>query len=242
MPRCWSRPGSATASTSSVRPVETSGRYRPAVAVQGGSGLRRSRLRFRLGQRAGHVSRGEDQLELDAGRRPPGERGRQDQVCRGRLRRLPQSGAVYAVIATATDGHRPAPRRARGAPGGSAKRANGRVRRRIRSPGRRGRNDSPRDTLARSPAVAVCRAGEDAPPAPDDSRGDERGTAAAVAGRGDEGGDATISVCAALLGSEHSLRHRNRIRHQYQSAGEPPKRVPSKELRTSFRIGPHAPA
>lgn len=96
-------------STSLAPHAETSGRYRPAVATEGRARLRSARLRGRLGPAGGYVPARKYQFELDAGRRSAEERGDQDQVCRGRLRRLPEPRAMHAVVTTAEDGHHPAP-------------------------------------------------------------------------------------------------------------------------------------
>lgn len=87
--------------------------------------------------------------------------------------------------------------------------------------GWRGGDDCPGEALAWPPAVALRRAGEDAPPAPNDGGGDERGLETAVAGGRAESVDTAVNVRAAASASEHGLMSWNRIRHQYQSAGEP---------------------
>ena len=85
-------------------------------------------------------------------------------------------------IASAEDDHHPASRRARGAPSGATTRADSRVRRRVRAAGRGRADHRAGDPLAWASAVALRRARQDAPPAPDDGGSDERGATAGMAG------------------------------------------------------------
>lgn len=193
---------------------------RSAVAGQGRRWARRSGLRRRLRPGTGDVSSREDEPELDARTRARHDPGHQDQVRRRRLPGVRPSTALYALDIRAPGDHGPPRSAARSATRRTRARGDRGLRGGIRAARGYRRHHRAGRTLVRPPPDALFRPREDPPRPPHDSGGDERRAAAALDHGRPEGDHACLRVRWTAPGRCGLNETVERIRHQYQSAGE----------------------